>query len=317
MNANDVIEAYVHDVARQLPRRQRNDVAFELRALLREELQARADEAGQAAEADMAIALVRDFGQPDDVAARYRPALTIIDPVDGQRFLRATVIGLAVIWVLGLLTCLRQPLDSGTAVLRMLGQWWSGTVMSSLWWPGLLAIGFGGAAWARRRWPQGHAWTPRNNDRIPGGRTAMVMVVISIFCGIGVLIDPRWILDMALHGRAAPAAYDALTYTDTFRHRQGPCLLAALLLNLPMMCAVIVHGRWTPRLRQFELALGLVTCALMLWAALDGTVFVGEASDRTVKFMLVLLTVISLGSFGLRWYHGVRPTPAPRTHALH
>ena len=34
MNANNVIESYVTDVALQLPRRQRNDVAFELRALL-------------------------------------------------------------------------------------------------------------------------------------------------------------------------------------------------------------------------------------------------------------------------------------------
>ena len=39
MNANDVIECYVNEVAVQLPRAQRNDVAFELRALLQEELQ--------------------------------------------------------------------------------------------------------------------------------------------------------------------------------------------------------------------------------------------------------------------------------------
>jgi hypothetical protein len=40
MNANDVIEAHV---AVRLPRRQRNDAAFELRALLHEELRARAE----------------------------------------------------------------------------------------------------------------------------------------------------------------------------------------------------------------------------------------------------------------------------------
>ena len=34
MNANDVIEAYVTEVALRLPRKQRNDVAFELRAQL-------------------------------------------------------------------------------------------------------------------------------------------------------------------------------------------------------------------------------------------------------------------------------------------
>jgi len=54
MTANDLIEAYVTDVARRLPRAQRNDVAFELRALLREELQARAEGAGRDADPAMA-----------------------------------------------------------------------------------------------------------------------------------------------------------------------------------------------------------------------------------------------------------------------
>lgn len=38
MTPNDVIDSYVADVALKLPRAQRNDVAFELRALLREEV---------------------------------------------------------------------------------------------------------------------------------------------------------------------------------------------------------------------------------------------------------------------------------------
>ena len=203
----------------------------------------------------MAIALVRDFGRPDDVAARYRPALTIIDPADGRRFVRATLIGLGILWALGLLGGLSQPLASTTDVLRMLGQWWSGTVLASLWWPGALVVAFGLAHWSRQRWPQSAPWKPRDNDRIPGGRTTMAMAVVSIVCGMYVLIDPRWILDTVWQGHAAAAAYDALTYTDTFRHRQAPWLLGALLLNLPLFTAVIIQGRWTPRLRQLELAL--------------------------------------------------------------
>lgn len=317
MNANDVIESYITDVALRLPRRQRNDVAFELRALLHEELQGRADVAGVAPDAAMAIAFLRDFGRPEEVAARYRPALTIIDPADGQRFVRATVIGLAVLWCLGLIAGLRQPLDSPSDVLRMLGQWWGSSVLPSLWWPGVLVIGFGLANWTRRRWPQASPWQPRDKNRIHGGRAAMVMAVLGIVCGLYVLIEPRWILDVAFQGRAAPAAYDALTYTDAFRHRQGPWLLLALLLNLPLFAAVIVKGRWTPRLRQLELVLGVVTCALMLWTAMDGPVFVGEASDQTTKSILVLLVVISLGIYCVRWYRSVRPTPTSRTHALH
>ena len=76
MNANDVIESYVTDVALQLPRKQRNDVAFELRALINEGLQDKAEETGRAIDAAMATEFLNAFGHPEAVAARYRPALT-------------------------------------------------------------------------------------------------------------------------------------------------------------------------------------------------------------------------------------------------
>ena len=114
MNANDVIESYVTDVAVRLPRKQRNDVAFELRALLNEELLARAESEGRNADASMATELVQAFGRPAEVAARYRATLTIIDPEDGPAFVRATWIGLAIIWGLGLFARLRQPMASAS-----------------------------------------------------------------------------------------------------------------------------------------------------------------------------------------------------------
>ena len=66
MNANDLIESYVTDVAVQLPRKQRNDVAFELRALINEELQARAEAAGRGVDAAMATEFLQAFGRPED-----------------------------------------------------------------------------------------------------------------------------------------------------------------------------------------------------------------------------------------------------------
>ena len=91
MNANDVIESYVTEVALQLPRKQRNDVAFELRALINEELQGKAEESGRSVDAAMAIEFLQAFGRPEEVAhitvslcmpaASYITGVTI--PVDG------------------------------------------------------------------------------------------------------------------------------------------------------------------------------------------------------------------------------------------
>ena len=70
MHANEVIESYVLDVARQLPRRQRNDVALELRSLLHEELSALAAKQGQAPDQAMAMRMLASFGRPAEAAAR-------------------------------------------------------------------------------------------------------------------------------------------------------------------------------------------------------------------------------------------------------
>lgn len=309
MNANDLIEAYVTEVAERLPRRQRNDVAFELRELLNEELQAKAEETGRGIDVALATELLQAFGQPSEVAARYRPTLTIVDPADGRGFLRTTVIGLAILWSLGLLEALKQPIDSGWDLLSVLGRWWGGTVIPSLWWPGLLVVGFGAAAWGRRRWPQASEWKPRAADRIHGGRTGLVMGLVGVLCGVFVLIDPRWLLDVLWGGRAAPAAYDALTYTETFRHGQAPWLLVLLLLNVPLFLAVIVSGRWSALLRRLETALALATCVVMTWTAVDGPVLSTSAGDRVARSCLLLIVAITVGSLAIRLYRGVRPAP--------
>lgn len=315
MNANDVIESYVTDVAVRLPRKQRNDVAFELRALLNEGLQDKAEAAGCAADTALAIEFVRAFGRPEEVAARYRPALIIIDPADGRSFLRAAVIGLLLIWCLGLLQFFQQPIGSGSDFLRALGQWWAGTLIPSLWWPGLLVVGFGASAWARRRWPENSNWKPRADDQIVGGRAAMVMALVGLLCGLSVLLNPGWLLDVFFGGRAAPAAYQALTYTDAFRHRQGPFLLVLIVLNIPVFVTMIVRGRRPALLRRAETALALATCVVLAWAVLDGPVMMTRASDAMMKLSMGLIVVFTLIGVGAKWRRSVRPTPDQRVQA--
>lgn len=309
MNANDVIEAYVNDVAVRLPRKQRNDVAFELRALLNEELQARADDNGRPADADMAIEFLQAFGRPADVAARYRPTLVVIDPVDGHAFVRLSVIGLLVIWTLGLIAQFEPPIQSTGQFLGALGQWWVRTVIGSLWWPGVLAVYFAIAAWTHRRWPQSNTWRPVAADHIPGGRAAMVMGLAGVVLGLFVLSEPRWVLDAFWGGQAAPAAYEALSYADSFRQREGVVLWLLVALNIPLLAAAIVMGRWTTLLRRLQTAGSLATCAAMAWAVASGPIFIRAASDNMTKGLLVLIIVLTLLDLGIRLHRNVKPTP--------
>ena len=309
MNAQEVIEAYVTDVAALLPRKQRNDVAFELRALLNEDLDARAEAADRAPDAAMATELLRAFGRPSEVAARYRPTLTVIDPVDGHAFLRIAWIGLAVIWILGLFVHVSFPIASGSELLLGIGRWWSGTVVPSLWWPGVLVVGFGISAWVRQRWPQTAEWTPRAPDHLRGGRAAVALALFGMICGYLVLIFPLWLFEAIFDGRVAPALRDSFTYTDRFLQRQAPWMLGLMLANVLLWLAVMIQGRWPPLLRHVETVLSLIFCAVMFWTVFDGPVFVGTASDQTARFFLLVIALLSLVLVGMSLYRKVRPGP--------
>lgn len=169
----------------------------------------------------------------------------------------------------------------------------------------MLVVWFGVAAWVRRT----SVWKPRAGDRIHGGRVAMVMGLVGILCGLFVLIDPRWVLDFFWGGRAAPAAYEALTYTDTFLRRQAPWLFALLVLNIPVFLVVIMMGCWPPFMRRIETGLGLLTCAAMAWTVLGGPVFMAPNSDRTAKFLIVLIIAFVLIDAAIKLHRSVRPAP--------
>ncbi|OYT87712.1 MAG: hypothetical protein CFE46_11260 [Burkholderiales bacterium PBB6] len=313
-----LINAYVADVARQLPRRQRNDVAFELQALLQEELQAKADESGlEAPDSQMALQLLRAFGRPEDVAARYRPTLTVIAPEDGHAFVRATAIGLGVIWLLGLLKLVLVPAEGSGAAgvgafLQALAAWWGGTVLPSLIWPGLLVVGYGLANWSRQRRPaQAKAWTPPRGDELsPLDRAGVAMGVVGTLAGTFALVNPPWLLALVWGGPVPAPAYQALAYSEAFVSSMAPWLLLLVLLNVPLLAAVGVTGRRTPLLRQLDTVLSLLTFVAMLWTALQATpVFQQPATDQSFKLALLVLTAITLWQLAARWWRQVRPQP--------
>ena len=92
MDANEILESYVRDVADCLPRARRGDVASELRSLLAEELAGRAQESGRPPDRAMAMAMLQAFGRPAEYAQRYHARPALVEGADNHHFL---------IWALG------------------------------------------------------------------------------------------------------------------------------------------------------------------------------------------------------------------------
>ena len=269
LTTEEVIDAYVADVARLLPRRQRKDVALELRALLRDEL----------ADSDDPLARLRAFGRPAEVAARYGQPSTVVDQADTRRFVRLGVAGVLVIWLLGAV--------SATGVV---GWYWT-YGLPAFWWPGFLVVGFGLAGWARRRWPDRFAWRPRRSAAGRVVRSGRIAAFAFYVAGTVVLVNAAWLL--AEIG-AAPQAVQALTFDREFAQFRGPLVLTLMIAALVHHLVVTIHGRWRPVTRNIEVALGFLTCAVLTWVLFAGPVYPSPDADRTAKFLVAFIVAVSL-----------------------
>ncbi|MEV6520987.1 hypothetical protein AB0M43_03480 [Longispora sp. NPDC051575] len=272
LTTEELVDAYVADVARLLPRGQRADVALELGALLREEL----------AGSDDPLARLRAFGRPAEVAARYGQPLTVIDQGDTRRFVRLSVIGVLVVWLFGAAAA-DDPVH-----------WYQAYGIQALWWPGFLVAAFGIAGWTRRRWPERFLWRPRASATGTVSRPGRIAAFVFFVAGTVVLVNAAWLLEKLTGGRAAPEAVRALTFDPDFARFPGPLVLALIVASLAHHLVVTIHGRWRPATRKVEVVLGLCFCAVLTAVLFAGPVYQSPAADRTAKSAVAVIVAVSL-----------------------
>lgn len=277
MTPSELIEAYLDDTVRLLPRRLREDVATELRSLLHEDLQARAEGLGRPADEALALSLVRDYGRPNEVAARYSPPLSIIDPSDSTSFLRAAFIGACAVILFGSISH-RLPSQSGSGANLIF--------FGVPFWLGLLAIYFGAKSWIRRRFPASLTWEPRDRDRANSVGIG-IMVPFASFVVI-LYAAPMWVLDKLTGGRLQTSW---AAYTPDFQRSRLPLFIGLLAGLLVLISYVGIHGRWTRHTRRISVGCNLALSMLCLILAADGGIFQSSEADRVARDVLALVAV--------------------------
>ncbi len=297
MNANDVIESYVRDVARCLPRSKRNDVAFELRALLAEELAAKAQAAGRAPDKPMAMELIKGFGRPAEVAGRYHQRPAVIDPSDTHHFLIWSLAGAVSIGVLAAMNPAKE--HGGDDLL--------------LKWLGALVIVFALIGWWRRRDPQTMRWKPKHgHDWMPRGLSVLAFVSTILF-QVFPYAAPQTFVRVMFFGRIPSHGVEL---SDSFA--QGPHRVATLttFILLGVLYAVTtVHGGWRPWTNKASIVL-YAALGLLLGAhgglARQGLVFAStKANEVAAPIFGVVGAVALLSAFYGIYKEWVRITPAP------
>lgn len=289
MNPNDVIEAYVVDVMRRVPRKDRNGIGLELRGLLAEMLAGKAEADGKAADDAMVLAMLRGFGTPAEVAARYRPPGVVIIPADQtQSFAWTSLIGVALQWAMTLPAVFEgQPLST----------WWLTWGLGSLWWPGFMVMTALVVAGLRHAGLVKSTWKPSvvDPDRVNRGALAFAMGWIVI--GIAFMVSLPWIVDRLPGALPRVLAFDA----DFLRQRAWPAVVL-WLCSLATLAVVLHQGRWSPLMRRLEIAFNLGFIALLGWWLAAGDMFRAKATNDGARACLALVIVIILASLAYGLY---------------
>src|SRR5262249_53578079 len=144
------------------------------------------------------------------------------------------------------------------------------------------------------------AWKPRPlpTDRI--NRIGRAAAIAFFVLGTLWLVALQWPIRMVYGDRAAPEAYDALTYDDEFLRLRGPIVLAIIVLGLAIQAILLGYGRWRPWIRQADMIYALAVCAALTWTIAAGPVFVATGTDRAFKGAAVLIILITLVDLAVR-----------------
>jgi hypothetical protein len=307
MAPNQVIDTYVDDVVRRLPRAQRSDVGFELRALLIEELDGKAREAGRPADEAMAMALIGAFGAPEDVAQRYRPeGFVIIAPSQSQAFALWALVPVLVQWALTLPRVFAAPEAFPGHALGRLGAWWTTWGLGAFWFPGfLIAIAIVGA-WVRHYWPSLTRWTPRQSvGRKKLNRPLLALGLTAWAAGAAV-----W-LGLALYGQQLPGVLPKVfAFDPQFMPSRAAWLPPLWVGHFCVYLMVFMEGRWRTLTRRLDLAFAAALSALMAWFVAAGPIFTSRPTDDAARVALAIIVLVTLVSVAVRLYRdqgGIRP----------
>lgn len=306
MTPDAVIDAYVSDVAKRLPRAKRGDVALELKALLGEELQGRADAAGRAADEAMALELARSFGAPEDVAERYRtPGLTIIPATRSSKFAALAIGGVVLQWAITLPIALSSAPGSE---LVALGHWWLAQGIGALWWPGFMICVAIIGAWMRDRWPPAQTtWRPTsaNSDEI--NRTAWVLIGLASAIGIASVVGAPWAIQTFL-----PAAASSFVFDPDFLTIGGAMVVVMWTLSAVLCAIVFVEGRWRPLTRRFDFVTDVLWIAVLAWLSFGPRILTADVSNDAAKGWISLVLLLVVIGVAVKLYRlWQRPQTAP------
>lgn len=258
MDTNEMIDRYVNEVGQRLPRKVRADIEMELRSLLLDSLDEQSD--GEPTP-KIAAEVLREFGHPEEIAAKYRPEEALIGPKLFPTYKVVVTITVSIIGVLHLLGLgLTLWQGSGTEIVGKVLDFAFSFGRSAILNAGIVTLIFAvieRTAGDSLQLPENQAkeWNPyelppvKDPDRIKRAEL-VVGIVFSLVFIAWLNLFPNWFGGAQFSGGES-GIYTLLTAEFILL---VPWLTASWLLDVALKTAVLIQGRWNRVTRWLELA---------------------------------------------------------------
>jgi hypothetical protein len=286
----NLIERYVSEIGKKLPRKSRADIETEIRSTLEDMLEERSAKAGRPADDEMIRELLKEYGAPDKVAATYLPEQYLIGPKLFPIFLLVLKIVGTVLIVLTIIgTGIKIGVDglNGQAAALLIGRYLLEFISSLIAAFGNIVLVF---AIIERVMPKAEYenelhgdWDPAelSKDPDPDEVRPWEPIVTIAFTLLGLLVFNFYpqILGIYFTSNDVPVFIPVLS--DAF-FRMLPWINVTWLLNVGLYALLLRQGRWTPATRWFEIALK-VAGIVIAYALLKGPSILALDVDALLK----------------------------------
>ena len=271
MNTN-LIDNYVSEIGRRLPRRTRKDIEAEIRSILQDMLDERSQKTGKPVDEEMTLEVLKAYGAPEKVAATYQGERYLVGPRLYPIFmlvLRIVLVVVGVLAAIGLgiaLSHAQNPQNAVETVLTAIGNFIA-SLLTAL---GNIVMIFAIIEWALYRagskadfkgLPQEKEWDPRSllkaspSNLVKMGETiaeivgAFVAIIIFNFypqiLGFGIFSNGNWYV-------GAGNAISTPLLSPAFFHFV-PYLTVVWVLTILLDIFLLRLGHWNILTRLFLL----------------------------------------------------------------
>ncbi len=281
MNMN-LIDTYVSEVGRHLPRNTRHDIEAEIRSILQDMLEERSQKTGKPVDDEMTLEILKAYGAPEKVAATYQGERYLVGPRMYPIFtlvLRIVLVVIGVLAAIGLGIALSHTAGNPQNIIETITRAivnFAGSIMTAL---GNIVLIFAIIEWALFRagarvdfkgLPTEKEWEPRSlikaspSNQVKMGET--IVEIIGCFTAIvifnfypqiisfGYFSNGNWYLGVG------NAPFIRLLSEDFFHF--VPYLTVVWVLTILMDILLLRMGRWNAITRIALIGLKIINIVI-------------------------------------------------------